>query len=47
MRLPIQSQPVPRNIPSQPFAFGGDSGAHTAGGSPAQRVRRPAQRLVR
>ena len=27
MRLPIQSQPVLRNIPSQPFAYGGASGA--------------------
>ena len=26
MRLPTQSQPVQRNLPSQPFAFGGDSG---------------------
>ena len=31
MRLPIQSQPVQRNIPSQPFVYGGSSGASDGG----------------
>lgn len=31
MRLPIQSQPVQRNIPSQPFAYGGSNGTSDGG----------------